>query len=218
MNSERRLPCALLALWAAAALLTACSGASRRGDYPLGYVERGTASWYGPGFHGKRTANGERFDMHRLTAAHRTLPMGSVVQVRSLTTGRTVTVRINDRGPFARGRIIDLSHEAAKSLGMTGQGTDQVELRVVGYEGRPGALGYLRVQVGSFAEENNARALAGRLRGTYPDVRIQTVELSSGRRYRVLVGQFASEGQAQAVADRIGSQFEVEPLVLRDDT
>jgi rare lipoprotein A len=218
MNFERRLGlCAALALWAAA-LLTACSGSPRRGEYPLGYMERGTASWYGPGFHGKRTANGERFDMHGLTAAHRTLPMGSVVQVRSLSTGRAVTVRINDRGPFARGRILDLSHEAAKSLGMTGPGTDQVELRVVGYEGRPGALGYLRVQVASFADEENARTLAGRLRGQYPDVRIQTVELPSGRRYRVLVGQFAAESRAQAVADRIGAQFDVEPLVLRDDT
>src|SRR5262245_16837444 len=77
--------------------------------YPIGYVERGVASWYGPGFHGDKTANGERYDMHKLTAAHRTLPLGAVATVRSLTTGRQVTVRINDRGPFARGRILDLS-------------------------------------------------------------------------------------------------------------
>src|SRR5919106_2122449 len=85
--------------------LASCSGRPLRDPaypqgYPLGYVERGTASWYGPGFHGNRTANGEIYDMHKLTAAHRTLPLGSVVQVTSLTTRRQVTVRINDRGPF----------------------------------------------------------------------------------------------------------------------
>ena len=186
--------------------------------YPVGYVERGVASWYGPGFHGNRTANGERFDMHQFTAAHRTLPLGSVAQVRSLSNGRTVTVRINDRGPFARGRILDLSMAAAQRLGMTGPGTDKVEVRVVGYQGRPGAFGYLRVQVASFAEQGNAQTLAGNLRGQYPDVRIEVVELSAGRRYRVHVGRFSSERQAQAVADRIESQLQVEPLVVRDDT
>src|SRR5207237_4663418 len=101
-----------------------------RSDYPVGYVERGRASWYGPGFHGNQTANGERYDMHQLTAAHRTLPFGSVARVRSLTTGRTVTIRINDRGPFAKNRIVDLSHAAAEALGMIGRGTEDVELSV----------------------------------------------------------------------------------------
>lgn len=209
---------AALGLWTAVALVAGCASTASRGGYPIGYVERGVASWYGPGFHGNRTANGERFDMHRLTAAHRTLPLGAMVRVRSLSTGRTVTVRINDRGPFSKGRIIDLSRAAAQRLGITGPGTDHVELRVVGYEGRAGALGYLRVQVASFAERTNAQALADRLRGSYPEVRIQTVDLEDGRRYRVLVGQFVSEPQAQTVAERIGSQFDLEPLVLRDDT
>lgn len=186
--------------------------------YPVGYTERGIASWYGPGFHGNKTANGERYDMRQRTAAHRTLPLGSVAQVRSLSNGRTVTVRINDRGPFAKGRIIDLSEAAAQALGMIGTGTDRVELRVVAYQGRPGALGYLRVQVASFTERANALALAGRLRGHYPDVRIEVVELSGGRYYRVHVGRFTSEQQAEAVADRLGAQLKVEPLVLRDDT
>jgi len=103
-------------------------------------------------------------------------------------------------------------------LGMIGQGTDRVEMRVIGYQGRPGALGSLRVQVASFAERINAQALAGKLRGQYPDVRVEVVELSGGRRYRVHVGRFDSERQAQAVADRIESQLQVEPLVVRDDT
>lgn len=97
--------------------------------YPIGYVERGVASWYGPGFHGRKTANGETYDMHQLTAAHRTLPLGSVVQVRSLTSGRTVTVRVNDRGPFAKNRILDLSQAGAQALSMIGNGTDQVEIK-----------------------------------------------------------------------------------------
>jgi peptidoglycan lytic transglycosylase len=186
--------------------------------YPIGYVERGMASWYGPGFHGRKTANGETYDMHQLTAAHRTLPLGSVVQVRSLTSGRTVTVRVNDRGPFAKNRILDLSQAGAQALSMIGSGTDQVEIRVVAYRGRPGAMGYLRVQVASFAEQANAQALAWRLRTQYSDVRIETVDLAGGRRYRVHVGRFTSEQQAEAVASRLEAQFQVEPLVVRDDT
>jgi rare lipoprotein A len=176
------------------------------------------ASWYGPGFHGRKTANGEIYDMHQLTAAHRTLPLGSVVLVRSLTSGRTVTVRVNDRGPFAKNRILDLSQAGAQVLGMVGNGTDQVEIRVTAYQGRPGAMGYLRVQVASFAEQTNAQALAGRLRGQYRDVRVEVVELAGGRRYRVHVGRFATEQQAEAVASRIEAQFQIEPLVVRDDT
>lgn len=188
------------------------------GGYPLGYVERGIASWYGPGFHGRKTANGETYDMHQLTAAHRTLPLGSVVQVRSLTNGRTVTVRINDRGPFVRNRILDLSQAAAQALGMEGKGTDQVEIRVVAYRGRPGVMGVLRVQVGSFAEPANAQAMVDRLRGQYPDVRIEVVQLPEGQRHRVLVGRFTSEQQAEAVADRLEALLHMEPLVVRDDT
>ena len=100
---------------------------------------------------------------------------------------------------------------------MIGPGTEEVELKVVAYEGRPGAMGYLRVQVGSFADLTNAQAMAGRLRGRYADARIVTVELPEGRRYRVQVGQFASEREAQAVADRLEAQFQVSPLILRDD-
>lgn len=186
--------------------------------YPVGYVERGVASWYGPGFHGRKTASGEIFDMHQLTAAHRTLPLGSVVQVRSLTSGRSVTVQVNDRGPFARNRILDLSQAGAQAMGMIGTGTDRVEIRVVAYQGRAGAMGYLRVQVASFAEQANAQALAGRLRGQYSDVRVEAVELAEGRRYRVHVGRFRSEQQAEAVARSLEDQLQVDPLVLRDDT
>ena len=99
-------------------------------------VERGSASWYGPGFHGKRTANGERYDMNAMTAAHKTLPFGTMVRVKSLVNGREVLVRITDRGPFIRNRVIDLSRAAASELGMLSLGFKQVVLLVVKAEVR----------------------------------------------------------------------------------
>ena len=94
-------------------------------------VERGQASFYGPRFHGRRTASGERYDQHALTAAHKTLPFGTLVRVRSLVTGKEVDVRVTDRGPFTRGRIIDVSRAAAEALGMIGLGVKQVSLHIV---------------------------------------------------------------------------------------
>jgi len=101
---------------------------------PLGYVEEGVASWYGPNFHGRRTASGEVFDMYAYTAAHRTLPFGSVVRVTRLDTGARVTVRINDRGPFKKNRILDLSYAAARELDLIRRGTARVRIEVVGFE------------------------------------------------------------------------------------
>lgn len=100
------------------------------------YEEVGVASWYGPGFHGKSTANGERFDQHALTAAHRTLPLPSIVEVTNLENGRTATVTVNDRGPFSKERIIDLSKAAADKLGVIQNGTAQVRVRYLPEESR----------------------------------------------------------------------------------
>ena len=94
-------------------------------------IETGTASWYGPGFHGRLTASGERFDQNELTAAHKTLPFGTRVLVHSPRTGKQVVVRINDRGPFVKGRVIDLSKAAARALGLHAMGHDAVVLREV---------------------------------------------------------------------------------------
>jgi rare lipoprotein A len=102
-----------------------------------GYQERGVASWYGPGFHTKQTSNGERFDMYAMTAAHKSLPLPSWVEVTNLRNGRSVTVRVNDRGPFKDGRIIDLSYSAAEKLDMLRDGTTFVEVRAL--SGAPGA-------------------------------------------------------------------------------
>ena len=104
-------------------------------DAPRTIYQRGGASWYGIGFHMRKTANGERFDMSSMTAAHRTLPFGTVVCVRSLVNGREVLVRINDRGPFSSGRIIDLSRAAADALDMVSTGIKQVALHVVDQPG-----------------------------------------------------------------------------------
>src|SRR5262249_56845256 len=101
-------------------------------DARPGVTQVGTASWYGPGFHGNRTASGEVYDQYDLTAAHQTLPLGSHVVVTNLQNGRAVEVRINDRGPFVKGRTIDLSYAAARSLGMIGPGTVPVRVEVLG--------------------------------------------------------------------------------------
>ena len=210
--------CAVLLI----SLLSGCSGwspvrPSYPPGYPLGFVERGHASWYGPGFHGNRTANGELYDMHKLTAAHRTLPLGSVAVVRSLTSGRQVTVRINDRGPFARGRILDLSLAGAEAIGMVGRGTDEVELRVVSYQGKAGGAGVLLVQVGAFADPANAQVLVERLKGRYPGSKVVAVDLPDGRRYRVYAGQFHTEAAAEQAAAHLKRLFEGDPFVVRDD-
>lgn len=98
------------------------------GSDPVKVLEKGLASWYGQQFHGRRTASGERYDRHAMTAAHRTLPFGTRVRVRSVATGKEVVVRINDRGPFKRSRVIDLSEAAISAMGLRHRGVTQVEL------------------------------------------------------------------------------------------
>ena len=106
----------------------------REGDDPL--VQTGLSSWYGPGFHGNQTANGEIFDQTKLTAAHRTLPLPSIVRVTNLDTDRSLILRVNDRGPYIKGRIIDVSKEAAKILGFEEEGLAEVMIEVLGAEGK----------------------------------------------------------------------------------
>src|SRR5688572_7366985 len=216
-NGLLRFACLLLFI----GHLVGCVGTTPRSTdfpagYPLGYHERGMASWYGPGFDGRRTASGERFDMHQLTAAHRTLPFGSMVHVRSLINDRRVIVRINDRGPFSRGRILDLSQGAASQLGMIGQGTHQVDLKVIAYHGGSDEVGSLWIQVASFRDRALAQAFMTRLTDAYREVRLITIELPIGTRYRVQVGRFNTEQEAMATANRIDRQFQVECLVIRE--
>jgi rare lipoprotein A len=189
-----RATAAALLVVAAMAVVTGCRSAGP----PRGRViDRGQASWYGPGFHGKRTANGERYDMDALTAAHRTLAFGSLVEVHNLENGRKVVVRINDRGPFAKGRVIDLSREAARRIAMIGPGTALVEVRVVGIEATEGAW---VVQVGSFQDSGRAQLLAGSLEGQW-DVTIET----TGEFHRVRVVGFSSEQAAREARRRLAA-------------
>ena len=151
-------------------------------------AEVGIASWYGPGFQGKPTASGEIFDMHALTAAHRTLPLGTMVEVKNLENGRTTVARINDRGPHRRGRIVDLSLGAAEALGIEHEGIARVRLTVVGdVVAEPSRYW---VQVGAFQEEENARAMLADLERRYPKATIQVdsglfqVRVPSGEKRR----------------------------------
>ena len=132
---------------------------------PHGFVQEGIASWYGPKFQGRLTASGERFDMHKLTAAHRTLPLGTRVRVINLENGRSVVVRINDRGPFVKNRIIDLSYEAARRLGFVQQGTARVRIVAPGAAASArasGTPGKAYVQLGAFRQREGALALLQR--------------------------------------------------------
>jgi rare lipoprotein A len=131
----------LFCLVAAALMFSAACSWVPKGETQLdvGLKDRGVASWYGEQFHGKQAANGELFDMEALTAAHRTLPLGSMIRVVNLANGKYVHVRINDRGPYVNGRILDLSHAAAVYLGMINGGLSVVQIEVVG-ERRPDLL------------------------------------------------------------------------------
>lgn len=177
-------------LLALAALLTLATACTSTRPPPAKPIETGIASWYGGEFHGRRTASGEVFDTHQFTAAHRTLAFGTVVEVHNLDNGRRVRVRINDRGPFVRRRVIDLSYAAAKELGMIGPGTARVELTVIalgpGGPGSPTGDGRYTVQVAAFAEPERAEALYSRLLAAYPDATVRT----DGTWHRVQVGEF----------------------------
>jgi rare lipoprotein A len=127
-------------MWAAviagSMVVSGCAGLTKgQADLDVGMKERGIASWYGDDFHGWVTASGETYDMHALTAAHRTLPLGTIVRVTNVVNGRNVVIRINDRGPYVNGRILDLSYAAAKRLDMLHDGISAIQLDVVGQHG-----------------------------------------------------------------------------------
>lgn len=133
-----------------------------------GYVEKGIASWYGTAFHGRLTSSGEPYDLYQLTAAHKTLPLPSYVEVKRLDTGQSIVVRVNDRGPFKPGRIIDLSWAAAVRLGMDQLGTAPVEVRALTFAGPPPSIRRpakvpVWVQAGAFSSVDNAEILRARL-------------------------------------------------------
>ena len=175
-----------------------------------GKVEKGIASWYGEPYHGRRTASGEVYDMHRLTAAHRTLSFGTVVRVTRRDTNASVEVRINDRGPFIKGRIIDLSFAAAKRIGLDIDGIAPVRVETLKRRhpvnpGKPPAGSVESkqcwwVQVGAFAKERNARRAEAELEAAgEPTVVLE----ASGSVSRVRVGPFDSKKEAQKARKRL---------------
>jgi peptidoglycan lytic transglycosylase len=177
-----------------------------------GYFERGVASWYGPGFHAGATSNGERYDMYAMTAAHKTLPLPAYVQVTNLRNGRSVVVRVNDRGPFKDGRIIDLSYTAASKLGMLKEGTTFVEVRALTPEQKaapptpPPPTAALYVQAGAFASQSNAARLQEQLRTQGIDKTfIREDRLDERTLYRVRVGPIPSVSEFDRVLARLRS-------------
>lgn len=171
----------------------------------------GVASWYGPGFDGKRTSSGEVYDQEDLTAACTALPLGTRALVTNLQNGRSVEVRINDRGPFVKRRQIDLSHHAAAALGILGPGTATVRIEVL-HLGAVQEPGYF-VQVGSFSDSSNAQRLSDRLSQYFSDVRIDRLRAGGRHIYRVRMGAFSNHATALARANetaRLGLQSIVE--------
>ena len=165
-----------------------------------GFSQQGIASWYGKAFHGRKTSSGEIYDMYAMTAAHKTLPLGTWVRVEHLETGRQAKVRINDRGPFVQGRIIDLSYTAAHALGMVGSGTAGVKVTALGERRQtatgdtyiPGDYhnGIFTFQVGAFVSRENAERLRTRLEGTFAHAHIVSYDRGDAVFYRVRVGRF----------------------------
>ncbi len=194
-------------------LLTACV---RARYFPGGgTVQTGLASWYGPDFHGRPTSNAEIYDMYELTAAHRSLPFGTQVMVTNLNNGRTVSVRINDRGPFKKDRIIDVSYAAARLLDMVGEGVVPVRLDVL--KARPSASESAQrfvVQVGSFIHEENAKELERRLKKKYEDVYISLFQSASYRYYRVRI-RAGDKASSRVLAEKLWQEgYKV--LILED--
>lgn len=186
---------------------------------PVGYSEEGNASWYGNPFHGRRASNGEVYDMYKLTAAHRTLPFGTMVQVTNLNNGKSTVVRITDRGPFVEGRVIDLSLAAAREIESVGPGVVPVRLEVVGNDVDVAALtaGFFTVQVGAFRELANAERLRDRLSVTYSPIFIQKYDSSEGTFYRLRVGKVSGEDAAKELALKLRTQEGSTTLVFRLD-
>lgn len=172
------------------------SCATSRGTATRGMtLEVGMASWYGPTFHGKSTANGETYDQNELTAAHKTLPFNTVVKVTNLENGKSVTVRINDRGPYVGNRIIDVSRAAAEHLEMIGPGTAEVRLELVSSEvpvGRQVEPEMFTVQLASYTQRNQADEYARKIDGAF----VQTALVNGLTYYRVFSGRFRDRDDA----------------------
>lgn len=208
---------AILCACSAFFFVNGCAKSSRVSSPPalrVGTHQTGIASWYGDPYHGRRAANGEVFDMNELTAAHREWPFETMVRVHNLDNNREVTVRITDRGPFVKGRIIDLSRDAADEIHMLGPGLAKVRLTVVGSAPSRSSERYT-VQAGSFTERKKAEQLRKRLE----KFSAARVVISGGDHpvYRVFVGSESSKEKAEKLAARVRSEVP-QAFVTRDQT
>ena len=179
---------------------------------PIIQGEQGIASWYGHPYHGRRSASGEIYNMYDMTAAHRTLPFGTQVRVHDLQNNRDVLVRINDRGPFVEGRIIDLSYAAAQSMGMNGIAPVRLEILGVGVSSEPAIFA---VQVGAFRDPANADRLKANIEGQLGPVAVQRYDRGDGF-YRVRVGSESTEDAARELAAKLRSaNLATETFIVR---
>ncbi|TQV85442.1 septal ring lytic transglycosylase RlpA family protein [Aliikangiella coralliicola] len=185
------------------------------------YKQRGIASWYGTKFHGRRTSSGESYDMFKMTAAHKTLPIPVYAKVTNLENGKQITVKINDRGPFKKGRIIDLSYAAAHKLGMAQKGTARVEVETITFSNNNIAstsdIGNKKryVQVGAYSVYKTAQKLAKVLdREIRLPVKITTVKRGGSKLYRVRIGPVPSEELAQELVDTLDIKELGKPKVV----
>ena len=177
------------------------------------FRQRGLASWYGKRFHGNKTASGEPYDMYAMTAAHPTLPIPSYVRVTHLGNKRSVVVRVNDRGPFHPGRIIDLSYAAAFKLGFIQAGSAQVEVESI-VPGQSQEAAAVYVQVGAFNSRENAESLRGRVARELAWLQETVQVLVAGNLWRLHVGPYRSQEDARSVAERIEAQLNLKPLLV----
>lgn len=191
-----------------------------------GFSQKGIASWYGKKFHGRKTANGEVYDMYAMTAAHKTLPLGTWVRVRHLDTDKQIVVRVNDRGPFIHGRIIDLSYTAAKALEIVGPGTAHVEIVALGERHRTASgdaytpvdfySGAFTFQVGAFSSRTNAERLRAKLDQTFTNAHIQPFDRGDAIFYRVRVGRFSDLQSAEKYEKKLASNGYPEAFIVAE--
>ncbi|MBI3902200.1 MAG: septal ring lytic transglycosylase RlpA family protein [Nitrosomonadales bacterium] len=210
-------------------------------DKPGSYKERGIASWYGKKFHGQRTSSGETYDMYGMTAAHPTLPIPSYARVTNVATGKSVVVRVNDRGPFLHDRIMDLSYTAAYKLGIIGNGSSEVEVESIAAapdvvvtplavaepikseplapaitpvtEATPAPVGNTYLQLGAFKSQQGAESFLAKMRNELEGSGKQVSLYQKGDLMRVHLGPYASADEARAVAEKLQAQLGFKPLI-----
>jgi rare lipoprotein A len=204
-------------------LFAACAPRKEVSYEPLGdgksfrYKEIGIASWYGREFHGRNTSNGEIYNMYSLTAAHPTLPFDTLVRVTNLENGKGVELRINDRGPFIEGRVIDLSFTGAQTIEMLGKGTAKVVVEATLRADGEGPLeGTFAIQVGAFAEKGNAERFQKELERRFSQVHTVLWESNQRRIYRVRLGGFRTEAEARRYLQTL-KRDNISGMVVRED-